>query len=217
VRPGPQRQFVQRLGDDRAGRGLDGHREDRLALFLQITCDPGERAARAHACHHRVHGAFAIVPDFRAGSFLVNRRVGRIGELLWHVVMVRRAGDDLLGAGNRAPHALRAVGEHQFRPHSLEDLAALNGHGFGHGERDPVAARRRHEGQRNARVPAGRLYDLATRLEQTALFRVPDHGSPDAALDRVGRIAAFNLGDHRAVRALGHPVQPDERRVADAQ
>ena len=42
-----------------------------------------------------------------------------------------------------------------------------------------------------------------------------DHGHPDAVLHAVRRVEEFQLGDDVGDRAVGDPVQPDQRRVSD--
>ena len=86
-------------------------------------------------------------------------RVGRVLELLRHEVLLRVAGHDLLGLGDGARHALGALGEDQLGAEGAQHAAPLERHGLGHGQDERVAARRGHEGQRDAGVAAGRLDD----------------------------------------------------------
>jgi hypothetical protein len=74
-----------------------------------------------------------------------------------------------------------------------------------------------HEGQGDAGVAAGGLDDLLARTEQAALLGIPDQRGADAALDRIGRVAALDLGQHRGLGAIGDAVQAHERRAADGQ
>jgi hypothetical protein len=87
-----------------------------------------------------------------------------------------------------------AVGEHQTGAKSRQDFAPLDAHRLWHRQRDRIAARRRDERQRDARVAAGGLDDLHARLEHAALFGVPDHRSANATFDRKGRVAPLGLG-----------------------
>ena len=49
------------------------------------------------------------------------------------------------------------------------------------------------------------------------LFGVPNHGGADAALYRIRRVAAFDLGEHAGLRAVGNAIQPHQRSAADAE
>ena len=162
--------------------------------LLDVAGDAGDGAAGADAGDQHVDLAVGVVPDLRAGGLLVDRRVGRVLELLRQEVALRVGGGHLLGPADGALHALGARGQDQVRAEGGQHPAPLDAHGLGHGQGQLVAARRAHEGQRDAGVAAGRLDDLDAGLEHAALLGVPDHGRADAALDRVGRVAALDLG-----------------------
>ena len=98
-----------------------------------------------------------------------------------------------------------ARGQDQVGAEGGQHAAALDAHGFGHGQGELVAARRRDVGQRDAGIAAGRLDDLHARLEHAALLGIPDHGGADAALDRVGRVAPLDLGQDGGPGALRLP------------
>src|SRR5262245_56568432 len=72
-----------------------------------------------------------------------------------------------------------------------------------------------HERQGDARIAAGRLDDLHTRLEFAGLLGIPDHRRADAALDAVGWFAALDLRQHRASQPLGQTIHPNEWRAAN--
>ncbi len=116
-------------------------------------------------------------------------RVGRVAELLQDQVTVRVGGDDLFGLGDSAFHAFRPFGQHQIGAERLEQLAALDAHGFRHGQRQLVTARGGHEGQRDAGIAAGRLHQLFTGGQHATLFRIPNHIGTDAAFDAEARVA----------------------------
>ena len=102
-----------------------------------------------------------------------------------------------------ALHAGRALGQDQIGAERTQHFAPLHRHGLGHDERDGIAARGRHEGQRDSGVAAGGLDQFLARPEDAALLGIPDHGSADAVLHRVGGIPAFDLGQDGGVRAIG--------------
>jgi len=60
-------------------------------------------------------------------------RVGWVAELLRHH-RAGRGGDDLLGLGDGALHALGPLGEHKLRAEEAQHLAPLDRHGLGHGD-----------------------------------------------------------------------------------
>ena len=86
-------------------------------------------------------------------------------------------------------------GKDQIRPEELQHLAPLQAHGLGHGEGQLVAPGRADEGQSDAGVAAGGLDHLGVGLDQPFFLRVPDHGRPDPALDRIGGVAPLDLGE----------------------
>ena len=71
----------------------------------------------------------------------MNQRIGGVLELLQEDVAVRIAGADLLGLGDGALHALRALRQDQVCAKRFQHLAAFDGHGLRHCECDRVAAR----------------------------------------------------------------------------
>ena len=92
VRAGLERLAGALLGQDRARGGLHRHRKDRLALgVLDVARDAGDRAAGADAGDENVDRAVGVVPDLRTGGLFVDRRIGRVLELLQqHVTIAGR-------------------------------------------------------------------------------------------------------------------------------
>jgi hypothetical protein len=97
---------------------------------------------------------------------------------------------------------------------NAEHPAALDAHGFRHG---PVAASRAHEGERDAGVAVGGLHNFNPRSQHTARFRVADHGSADAALDRVGRVATLYFGKHGCLGSGGDAPELHEGSSTNGQ
>ena len=139
--------------------------------------------------------AVGVVPDLLGGGLAVDLGVGLVGELAGqHRALA--LGDDLLGLGDRALHALGAPGgEDQLGAEGAQQRAALLATST-----RASSARRRSRGPRRpwpARcrccprcastiVPPG--LQLAGRLG-----RVDDRDA-DAVLDRVGRVVELELG-----------------------
>ncbi|MCY1422901.1 hypothetical protein D9M71_386000 [compost metagenome] len=205
----------QGLADDRGRNRLHRHGEDRLATsLLDVAGHAGEGAAGSHAGHQHIHGAIGVVPDFRAGGLFVDRRVGRVLELLQQQVLPGVGGHQLVGLLDGAFHALGRLGQHQFGAQGFEHLAPLQAHGRRHGEDQLVATGGGDEGQADAGVAGGGLYQGHARLEAAGGFGIPDHAGADAALHRIGGVAALDLGED------GHTVRPQvvdahQGRVAD--
>ena len=111
----------------------------------------------------------------------------------------------------------RAFGQHQLGAERSQHLAAFERHRFRHRQGHRIAPRRRHERQRDSGIAAGRLDQFLARLQNAALFGVPDHGGADPAFHRIGRISAFHLGEHGDGRAVDYAVESNQRRAADAE
>ena len=216
VGPRLQRHAGARLGEDGTGVRFDRHRDDRLApRVFDVAGHAGDGSARPHARDEDVDGAAGVVPDFGARRRLVNSRVRRILELLQENVPIRRRRRDRLRLCHRRRHPARALGQDQPGPVGREQLAALDAHGFGHRQRQRVAARGRDEGERDARVPAGGLDQLLARGQHAPLLGVPHHRGADAALHRIGGIASLDLREDGRGRAVGDAIETHERRAAD--
>ena len=127
----------------------------------------------------------------------------------------RIRGGDLFSLGDRPFHPFGAGGEDEVGAEGSQHSPPLDAHGFRHGQGQLVAAGGSHVGQGDAGIAAGRLDDLHARLENAPLFGIPDHVGADAAFDRVGRVAGFDLGKDGRFCALGYPVESDQRGVAD--
>ena len=87
-------------------------------------------------------------------------------------------------------------------PKALQQNAALQAHGVGHGEDQLVAFHRGNERQRDAGVAAGRLdqHGLAG-LDFPGALGLVDHADADAVFHAAARVLAFQLGDDGGLRA----------------
>ena len=125
----------------------------------------------------------------------------------------------LLGLGDGALHALGAVGEHELRTVCLHQLAALDGHGFGHGDDHLVAAGGRHRGDADAGVAARGLDDgvVAAAHELACLLGLVNHVLGDAVFNGPGGVEVFQFDEHTSLEVLvGLKVgEFQERGVAD--
>ena len=82
-----------RLRDDRRVGRLDRDGDNLLAArALDVSRYAGQGAAGADAADEDVDLAVGVVPDFRPGGLLVDRRIGRIVELLHQQILLRIGG-----------------------------------------------------------------------------------------------------------------------------
>ena len=179
-------------GQDRRGIRLNGNNLDVRVLVLEVLAGAGDGAAGADACNKNIDLAVGLLPDLRAGGRIVRGRVCRVDELTRDKA-VRGLLRKLICLRDRTGHTLCALGQNQLRAVSLEHIAALDGHGLGHGEDDAVAASRRDSRQTDAGVAGGRLDDGSARLECAGSLSLVDHGVCDTVLDRAGRIEVFEF------------------------
>ena len=141
--------------------------------------------------------------------------VGGVVELLQHEA-VGRGRDELFGLGDRALHAVGAGGEDDFGTEGEEEDAALDRHGFGHGEDELVAFDGGGEGEADAGVAGGRLDEGGDAGSDFAVaLGGGDHGVADAVFDAGGGVGALELEDDAGITSGGHAIQFDQGRVAD--
>src|SRR5204862_1570749 len=120
------------------------------------------------------------------------------------------------GELERHPHgavrALLAGRVHDLRTEQAQEPLTLLGCVLRHHASERIALQLRDERERDAGVAAGRLEQLAPRLELPRRFGGLDHRLRDAVLDRAGRVLSLELGVN-ADAADG--TELDERRVPD--
>src|SRR5690606_24736414 len=100
-------------GDDRRSGRLDRERLEVWVVLANEASDAGDRAPGADAGDDRVDLMAGIFPNFRSGRRFVDRRVGRVLELLRHP-SVRRARDKTLRFGDRRTHAFRRRSQNEI-------------------------------------------------------------------------------------------------------
>ena len=162
------------LRDDGAVGGLDADGDEWfLEVLLDEARDAGDRAARADSGNQRVDSASGVVPDFGPGRAEMNRRVRRVLELLQHHVAVRLGGHHLLGALDGPLHAHFVGRELKLDSEHPKHLLTLETHDFRHRQCHRIAARRGHEGERDAGIAARGLDDLNARFPVRRAARRP--------------------------------------------
>ncbi len=207
---------VLRLRVDRALR-VGAHDPQVGVLLLQVAGHARHGAAGAQRDHDGIQLAAGLLPDLRPGGLVVGLGVGRVGVLVGleptrqllgqpvghRVVALRRLRLD----GGRADHHLGAVGPQQ------RDL--LLAHLVGHDEDAAVALDGGGDRQADAGVAGGGLDDGAARPQLAVPLGRLDHGQADPVLDRSARVQVLELGNDAGRQAAGHPLQADQRGVAD--
>ena len=141
--------------------------------------------------------------------------VGRILELLGDEIAIGIGRGEFFRAPDGALHAFGAGSEDEVGAEGGEDAAAFDAHGFGHGQRELIAACGGDVGECDAGVSAGGFHDFDAGTEEAAFFGVPDHGGADAAFDGVGGVTAFDFGQDGCLGINGDAIQADERGIAD--
>ena len=163
---------------------------------LQHLADAGDRAAGADAGDEDVDLAIGVVPDFLGRGPAMDLRIGGVLELL-RDDRVRDLLEEFVGAARCAPRMPRAAfGQHQLGAEQLQHLAPLDRHRLRHHQDQPVAARRRDEGERDAGIARGRLDQrVDARADPAARLERVDHRDADAVLDAVDRVEELELGE----------------------
>ena len=147
----------------------------------------------------------------------VDLGVVRVGKLLQNDGIGSRLGQRL-GLGHCPVHALVGGRQHHGGAQCLEQHAALEGHGGGHGQDELVAFGGGHHGQADARVARRGLDERrCAGLDQALLLCLLDHALANAVLDRVARLHRLELEQNigKCTSRLGNPVKTDNGRAAN--
>ncbi len=131
--------------------------------------------------------------------------IGRILKLSGNKAS-RCGSGQLIGLFDGAGHALVAGGQNNLGTVGLEQIAALQAHGFGHSQDDAIAAGGGQGSQTDAGVAAGGFNDDCTGGKFTLLLRGVQHGLGHAVLDAAGRIEILQLGNDGGLEPLGGRV-----------
>ena len=207
---------AQGLCNDGAIGRFHGHRGNGLVFDLfDVSTDAADGAAGTHRTYENINFAIGIFPDFRAGGFDMDFGIGRILELLGHEVFFRIRGDHFLRFGNGAKHAAGTVGQDQISSERFEYFPALETHRFGHSQNNIIPACSAHIGECDTGVATGGLDDRHAGLQQALFLGVPDHGSPDPALDRVAGVAPLYFGQNQSAVVRNNVRELYERRTPD--
>ena len=114
---------------------------------------------------------------------MVNFRVGRIVELLWHD-RIRQFFDQFLRPIDGTPHTTLGRCQFQLRTEKQQHTPALHRHRFEHGQNQTITFRRRHERQRDSRIPRRRLNQHGFIGDPAFTLQGLNYGEADVVLDR---------------------------------
>ena len=146
----------------------------------------------------------------------MDRRVSGIHKLSGNEA-ARNFLSQLIGFGNSALHAFGAFRQHNFRTVVLQNIAALNAHGFRHGQNDAIAFRSSDRRQTNTGVAGSRFNNYGTGFQQPFFFRVFDHRLGNPVFYAASRVKILQLDQKcRFQSQLFFNIDNfNERRVAD--
>ena len=117
-------------GEHRRVGGLNGNNLYLRVLLLEVAAGAGDGAAGAHAGNQDVDLAVGVLPNLRTRGRLMDGGVGGVHKLAGDHALGGLARQ-LLGLGDSALHAQRALGQHQLGTVAAHKLAALHAHGLG--------------------------------------------------------------------------------------
>ena len=198
--------------DDRGLGGLDGVGQEGGVLLFEVARRAADRAAGADAGDEDIEIAAGVGPELGAGGGFVDRRVGGVFKLLRDP----GAGGDrgqFLRPLDGAAHPELGRGQDEFGAEAAQEGAALQAEGFGHREGQVIPLGGGDEGQCDAGIAAGGLDDARFGGQDAVLFRLLDHGTADAVLDRGQRVEELELGQDGGVIGRDEAAQTDERRL----
>ena len=166
-------------------------------MLLEVAAGAGDGAAGAHAGNQDVDLAVGVLPNLRTRGRLMDGGVGGVYKLAGDHALGGLARQ-LLGLGDSALHAQRALGQHQLGAVAAHKLASLHAHGLGHGDDQAVAACGGDAGQADAGVAAGGFDDgvavVATDLARA--LRLVQHRLGDAILGGTRGVEVLKLYQH---------------------
>ena len=186
-------------------------------MLFQIARHAGDGAGGAHGADEMRDASAGLLPDFRAGSFVVNARIVHIGKLVQHPSLA--LGLHAIRQIARAFHADGFGGQYEFSAKSFHGLRALNRQILGHDQHHAIAFDGRSHGQRNTGVARCGFDQSVAWLDVAALFSALNHGQGRSVFDRAGRVVALELAEqHIAARLVvsnTYALQARDGRVAD--
>src|SRR6201984_3471872 len=136
---------------------IDADDFDVRIFFFQVAADAADRAPRSHAANEVGDFAFGIVPDLRAGGFVVGLRIHRIFVLI-RIVRVGNFSREFFGDRIVAARVFRfgrGRADDHFGAESLQQIDFLARLLVVDGEYDFVASRDSDESKSHARIAGG--------------------------------------------------------------
>ena len=204
------------FGQDGGAGRFDRDNSDVGVLGFQERACARDGSAGSDTRYEDIYLAFGGFPDLGAGGGGMNGGVRGVDELAGDEGVLD-FGMQFVGLGDRSLHALRSVGQHEFGPVGLHEVAALDRHGFGHGDDDAVPGCGGDSRKADSGVARGGLDEHGVVVDNPVGFGPIDHGLGDAILHRPGGVERFDLADdgrlQRVVRFEARKLH--QRCVAD--
>ena len=119
-----------------------------------------------------------------------------------------------LGNSYGSAHAFFCRGEHKLCAQPPQQVAALDAHGFGHGQHTAKASHRGHQGHAYAHIAACGLHQHPAGFNPPFFQRLRNKIKGHAILDGTARVAVFKLQPDSA-RQVARKVKAQQRGIAD--
>ena len=209
------------IGVERSAERIGEGDLDPPVALLERHADAGQRAAGADRADEAVDAALGLLPDLRAGRFVMAAAVGLIVELVRPDRAVRFGFRHHFRQSAGIPHVIVGVGI--GRGGHLDQLGAdhpqrvllLLRLGVGNDDDATKAERRGDHADADAGVAGGALDDQAAWTERAARHGVANDRQRGAILHRAAGVHELGLAENGAAgRRRGRP-QLDQRRGAD--
>ena len=199
--------------ENRGCRGLDRDDMQVGKGAFEDLADAGHRAPGPDPQHEGVQVG-KLSEDFLGRRLPMNFRVGRVGELLRHVI-VGPACRGALGGVDRGVHAFAVFGQDEFGAVRGQQTLPFLAHGFRHGQGESVALDRGDQRQADPGIAAGRFDNRHPRTQGARPLGRLYHAEADSVFDASAGIERFEFRPHRGPAGLRNLAELNHRRVAN--
>ena len=209
------------IGVERRAIGVGQRDLDPFVALFQRHGDAGERAAGADRADEAVDAPLGLLPDLRAGGFVMAAAVGDVVELVGPDRAARFRFRKHFSESPRIPDVVVRVGVgrrghfDQLGPDHPQHVFLFLRLGVGDDDHAAESERRGDHADADAGV-AGRAFDDdPSGLQHPARHRVAHDREGGAVLDRAAGVHELGLAEDRAARRRRRGPQLDERRISD--
>ena len=194
------------IGQDHSNTGATG---------LEKPADPRDGPTGPDTADERPDLHATLRQNLRPGRFLVDARVGGVGELVGQepAALCRKAPGDVLKVLGRGWRCVRYHDD--VGPNGSEGRPLIGRHLLGHHADEPVAPDGGHKGEAHAGISGRRLDKGSSRSNKPVSFGVVKDGKRDAVLDTPAGVQELTLAedwDREPGRDVG---EAHHRRAAD--